>query len=150
MKEEIKEFLDGLLCYAQFLPGGKDIPFEVMILRGHLLIEEELRKIIKSKFIEPGAYDLQQTKYSALLRLAKALYGKALPVWKWEAAQEVNVIRNSIAHHLKDETIEPRLGRLFRSYQKHDDTFACAEKDSLKRLAYCLSDIHISLLKIRT
>ena len=150
MGGDIKEFLDGLLRYAEHLPGDKEIPFEILVLRGHLLIEDELREIVKAKFVQHDAYDLQQTKYSSLLRLAQALYGDAVPEWKWNAAQEINVIRNSIAHRLKDETIEPRLNRLFRTYRENYDTFAYTEKEPLRKLAYCLSDVHVSFLKIRT
>jgi hypothetical protein len=80
--DSIGKFLHGLIRCAEHLPYDRKFPLEVLVLKGHLLIEEELKSMILTKFLDPKAYDLERTKYSSLLGLAKALYGSALPEWK--------------------------------------------------------------------
>ena len=46
---ELEAFVSGLLEYADVLPGDKKHPVEVLVLRGHLLIERELRRLIEAK-----------------------------------------------------------------------------------------------------
>lgn len=148
--DNIDEFLRGLIRYAEHLPGNRKFPIEVLVLKGHLLIEEELRSLVQAKFVDPGAYDLERSKYSSLLRLARALYGAALPQWKWASAKAVNEMRNSIAHRLENDEVERRLEELCRGFEGSDSAFVHVERDKLKQLAYCLSAIHSSLLALRT
>jgi hypothetical protein len=150
MAEDLDKFLQGLSRFAKHLPAEEDLPIELVVLRGHLLVEEELREVVRAKFLEPRAYDLRETKYSTLLRLAHAVYGDAIPEWKWRVAHEVNVLRNLLAHHLEDETVEPRIERVLSLYRANDKDFAFVENTNLSRLAYCFSDLHTALLRLRT
>lgn len=150
MADDLDAFLDGLSRFGKYLPADETFPIELIVLRGHLLIEEELREIVRAKFVNPNAYDLRETKYSTLLRLAHALYGDSIPEWKWRVAHEFNVLRNSLAHHLEDDTVEPRVERVVKLYRANDKDFAFVEKTDLSQLAYCLSDLHTTFLQLRT
>ena len=99
----IDNFLQDLIKYAKYLPPGEKHPLVVLVLKWHLLIEEELRQIVIKKFVDKDAFDLNQTKFSMLLRLSKALYGDELEKWEWDIAHQLNTVRNSLAHSLEDE-----------------------------------------------
>lgn len=150
MADDLDAFLDGLSRFAKHLPAEQAFPIELIVLRGHLLIEEELRELVRAKFVYPKAYDLREAKYSTLLRLARALYGDALTEWEWRVAQEFNTLRNSLAHHLEDETVEPRVERVFKLFRANDKDFAFVEGPSISQLAYCFSHLHVALLRLRT
>ncbi|MDH5534915.1 MAG: hypothetical protein OEZ08_04985 [Betaproteobacteria bacterium] len=150
MADDLDTFLKGLSRFAKHLPAEEALPVELLVLRGHHLVEEELREVVRAKFIKSKAYDLRETKYSTLLRLAQALYGDEIPDWKWRVAHEVNVLRNSLAHHLEDETVEPRIDRVCKLYRANDKDFAFVESTDLSRLAYCFADLHTALLRLRT
>ena len=71
----IKDTLDGNLDYTKFLPGKGKHPLEVLVLRGHLLVEREVHRLVREKFERPKVCDLSQMPCSAALRFAEALYG---------------------------------------------------------------------------
>lgn len=150
MADNLDKFLHGLVRYAEFLPPDEDHPLEVLVLKWHLLIEEELRELVRAKFVDKKAFDLSHCKFSNLLRLARALYGDILRPWEWEVAHQLNTVRNSLAHTLRDETLEPRIKeRIFAVFQREDNTFSYTEKAVVGKLGYCLSYIHTALLRVR-
>ena len=147
----VHDFLMGLARCGEHLASGEDFPLEVVVLRGHLLIEEELKALLRKRFERPEAYDTRRTRFSEATRLVEALYGTRLPEWEWKAIREVNVVRNSLAHVLEDETVEARIRRLFKVFADQDPTFAYADsKDLATGMQYCVSHLHTSLLRIRT
>ena len=71
-----------------------------------------------------------------------------MPDWIWEDVKELNTIRNSLAHHLMDDTLEPRIGRFVSRVQDRDKkTFAFVEQTVPRQLAYCIAHLHHELLK---
>lgn len=150
MADDLDTFLEGLSRFAKHLPAEQTFPVALVVLRGHILIEEELREVVRAKFLKPKVHDLRKSKYYRLLRRAQTLYGDQLPEWKWRVAQEFNDLRNSLAHQLEDETVEPRIERVLKLYRANDEGFAFVEKEDLLQLAYCLSDLHTTLLRLRT
>jgi hypothetical protein len=143
-------FLDGLLEYALTLPGNKKHPLEILVLRGHLLIESELRGLILAKLQRPTTLDLDNMRFSTAMRTAEALYGDAVVDWIWEAVKQLNTIRNSLAHHLTDDTLMPRIKRFIESFKKRDaGTFEYVNNTIPEQLAYCLAHLHTELLRAR-
>jgi len=142
--------LQDLIRYAEFLPPDKEHPLEVLVLKWHLLIEEELREIVLAKFADKKAFDLNQTKFSTLLRLAHALYGDVLKPWEWDVAMQLNAVRNSLAHALRDDTLKPRIyEKIFKVFEMEDPTFAYTDRTLPGKLSYCLSYLHAQLLKVK-
>lgn len=150
MSGNLQKILNDLIRYAKHLPPGEDHPLEVLVLKWHLLVEEELRSVVRGKFVDPSSYDVQQAKYGTLLRLARALHGPAIAEWEWEVAHQLNVIRNSIAHLLNDDMLIPRIReRLFPLFEKHDKDFARTDADLAERIGYCFAHIHVALLRLK-
>ena len=147
---ELDAVLNGLLEYTKVLPGNKKHPIEILVLRGHLLIERELRGLIEAKLQRPTAFDLDNMKFSTTMRLAEALYGEAVADWIWGSIKQLNTIRNSLEHHLNDDTLVPRIERVVESFKSRDPkTFKYVKNTMQEQLAYCLADLHHELLKAR-
>lgn len=81
--------------FVELLPR-EDIT--LIILKGHLLIEEQLWKVISSRLRKPGALrDSRITSYQAIC-LAEAFCPEDKDLW--QSAKKLNKIRNEIAHNV--------------------------------------------------
>lgn len=146
--DDFDDFLRGLSRYASFLPSDVDIPLEILILRGHLLLEEELRKLVARKCAKPQVFLLHdRTSFRGLLMLCEALHGDALPSWIWSVLRELNQVRNSMAHRLEDKGIQAGVGSILKAFEVHDPTYPHVEGGALQQLNYCLSALHVELMK---
>lgn len=140
----------GFRDRIKFLPGGKKLPIEVIVLRGHLLIERELQGLVAAKFARPHAFSFERVPSNAVAALAEALYGKLLPDWVWKEIKTLNVIRNSYAHHLTDETTLPRIKRLVASFREREPRSFMHLKDDLsEQMHYCIAVVHTKLMRVR-
>lgn len=150
MNDGFNRFVLGLIRYAEYLPSDEEHPLEVIVLKWHLIIEEELRELVLEKFVDKKAFDLNQTKYATLLRLARALHGDALKPWHWDIAFQLNTVRNSLAHSLRDDTLLPRINdNIFSVFDKEDSTFAFTVRTLTEKLGYCFAYIHFEILRLR-
>jgi hypothetical protein len=151
MADEFDDFLGGLSRYANFLSGDIEHPLEILVLRGHLLIEEELRRLVLKKCSKPEVFRLHdRTSFKGLLVLCEALYGTALPDWTWTTLRELNRVRNSLAHQLEDKGVQAGVAGIMRAFEARDPTYKYMEGGLLQQFNYCLSAIHTELLKART
>jgi hypothetical protein len=73
------------------------------ILRGHLLIEEQLRELINLKIRKPDALIEARLTFNQILCIAKALYWQRNSEWLWEGIMMLNNARNSLSHKLTRE-----------------------------------------------
>jgi hypothetical protein len=117
---QLDRILSGILEYTKFLLGNKKHPLEVLILRGHLLVEREVHRLVNDKFQRPKVFDLSRMPFAAVARLAEALYGSDIPEWILEDTKDLNTIRNSLAHHLVDDTLAPRIKRFTARFHRRD------------------------------
>ncbi len=82
----------------------------LIILKGHLLIEEQLVRVISRAFPYPEHLPERQT-YALRLRLAKALrYDQAHPEI-WSIAYKLNGFRNDYAHELSPPGIQAEIDK---------------------------------------
>lgn len=147
---KLRALFDSILEYAKFLPGKKKHPLEILVLRGHLLIERELHALVVEKLARPKVFNPGRYFVSDIMRLAEALYGDAVPDWVWKDIKELNTIRNSLAHNLVDDTLGPRVERFISRFKERDPkTFKYVGEGVPKQLAYCIAHLHLELLRFR-
>lgn len=118
------------LEYLRHLPEDVGHPIEVLVLRGHILIERQLTRLVEALLPNPGALDLEQMHFGSKARLAEALCGHQVHRWVWEALRSLNSLRNSLAHKLEDGQLSAHAKR-FISQIQFDDPFtsqAAAER----------------------
>ncbi len=89
------------------------------ILRGHLLIEEQLQGIIDECVHDPSCLEDARLTYFQKLRLSQAIAGFFLPV-VWEVAGQVNTIRNYLAHNADSAELDVKLEALFSLCSKSE------------------------------
>lgn len=146
MAINLETILEEMLEFSKHLPSGKNIPEEMLILKGHMLIERQLMALIECKAKKPEVLKASRFTFVNKLHLAHALYGE-LPSIDWGHIREVNSIRNSMAHELENEMVAPRLKRFIQAVGDNDLKYV--EGGLLEQLAYCLSHIHLELVKAR-
>jgi hypothetical protein len=81
------------------LPHGKDV--DLVILKAHLLIEEEINAIIGSRLINAEVL-LGEERFESTyrIRLAKSFFDHEFQPWLWKALFQLNKLRNRVAHNI--------------------------------------------------
>lgn len=146
MAIELETIIKEMLEYAKHLPGDEQIPEEVLVLKGHLLIERQLMALIECKAIKPVALRNSRLTFKNKLHIVEAIYGD-LPSVTWRHLHDLNSIRNSMAHELEDELVAPRINKFIESVG--GENLQYVESGQLERLAYCLGHLHLELVKAR-
>lgn len=89
------------------LKGAKD-PI-LCILKGHLLIEEQLFELIKLKSIKPDALKDSKLTFYQKLCIVEALYRTSKTKWYYNATKKLNKLRNDLSHALEPKGFDKRL-----------------------------------------
>jgi len=115
MKNNIsKKQADAFRRFLNVLPHGKDT--ELVLLKGHLLIEEQINKIIAERLKNPDALkDARITSYQAIC-LAKSFFPLDFKPWLWDALLKLNLIRNKVAHNIEGNGINDRIEHFVNTY----------------------------------
>lgn len=103
---------EAILRLAKHLPSVDDMT--LIVLKGHLLIEEQLISILDSSLKYPKALDKARLTFAQRLSLVKALKYRHENGWVWEAIGKLNSIRNDIAHKLEPSKLNEKIKEFFR------------------------------------
>jgi hypothetical protein len=109
MASDLSNIVDLKLRVIQHLPAGD---LSLVVLKGHLLIEELLYAIVERAVKHPESLEHAGLRFFQLAHLARAIaYEDRLrPVW--DAILAINTLRNMFAHDLETSKLEANL-RLF-------------------------------------
>ena len=89
----------------------------LIVLKGHLLVEEQLLKALKAKSVLPDAIDDANLRFFSLLHMVKALYGDDDNAWLWNCIAKLNTIRNDYAHDLEPAQIDQKIESFINSVE---------------------------------
>lgn len=78
----------------------------VTILKSHLLIEEQLIKLINIEIIRPEALADSRLSFHQLVCIAESMHWHSKDEWMWNSIRKLNKIRNSLSHELKPKSLE--------------------------------------------
>lgn len=97
--------------FKEQLPSEGDLT--LMILKGHLLIEEQINCLIDTRVPKHDALkDADLTAHQKIC-LAEAMVEETSPggedAWLWPAIKKLNKLRNDVAHHLSKPGIQDRI-----------------------------------------
>ena len=81
-------------------------PATLILLKGHLLVEELLRGYIDGKLPNPSAFKHDQFLFAKVLMLCRALTPLKVKSWAFDAAKMLNDVRNEVAHELEAPDIQ--------------------------------------------
>lgn len=100
MSEITERQLDAFERFLSVLPHGQDT--ELVLLKGHLLIEEQVRTLVDKRLRNPAAlHEANATlECHQVIHLAKAFFPLGHQPELWQAVAKLNKMRNDIAHNI--------------------------------------------------
>lgn len=101
---------EAIARFLRLLPTGDDLT--LIVLKGHILIEEQLLAIIQENVPYPNPIEADSLRYPQLARVAEALVYAEEDDWLWTAIQRLNKLRNVLAHELES----PKLDHLIENF----------------------------------
>jgi hypothetical protein len=113
MSEEERESLDYFLHH---IPDG-DSDLTLIVLKGHLLIEQRIREFISERMLSPSALDDARLSSYQAICLAEALtLPNTQPKQLWDTLRQLNTLRNQMAHNLDLRGVEQRVEKIINDY----------------------------------
>lgn len=92
--------------------------FDMLILKGHLILEDGLKNLITMSMKEPEAYFNNNPSFSQKLSLCKALWGSD---YLWKIAYDFNKLRNKLVHNLEENREDLVYDFIKVFYKEHGD-----------------------------
>ncbi|MGA9998093.1 MAG: hypothetical protein WBP93_21950 [Pyrinomonadaceae bacterium] len=111
-----KEERDSMNYFLQHMPYGES-DLTLIVLKGHLLIEQKIREFIRERMLTPTALDMARLNAHQAICLAEALtLPNEEPKNLWSVIRKVNSLRNQLAHKLEPQDIERRVKEIESDY----------------------------------
>src|SRR5438128_1574236 len=98
------EYFASFDQFRKHLPVGRDD--ELLILKGHLLIERLLAKFLEQNLAQAGRLAPIKPRFAQKLAIASAVRADPGDDWLWEAIAALNRLRNELAHQLPNPRLE--------------------------------------------
>jgi len=93
-----KDAREAMQRFSGFLPPKGDL--ELLVLKGHLLVEEGLHSLVARKIRYPKALKEANLGFFQILHVAKGLCYAEDMAWLWDMLGRLNRLRNQMAHSL--------------------------------------------------
>ena len=93
--------------FLKLLPHGQDMT--LVILKGHLLIEEQVRQIISERVKDPRSLEDARLECGQAICMAQALTGNEVDGAVWKSVKKLNKLRNEIAHNSEPKGVHDRI-----------------------------------------
>ncbi len=139
------KFTEASRRYAKLLPSADDMT--LLLLKGHLLVEELLRSLIDDTLVKPSALKDARLETFQCICLAEAIFANRAPKWLWEALRKLNSIRNKLAHNLEPTGLDDKILDFQKYVEKNRDKspgLRSVAKGHPVKLA--IGDVHVQLL----
>ena len=105
----------------ELLPAGGDKT--LIILKGHLLIEELLTELLQEKLKTENPLEIkvdQNTNFALKLNLCWALIQQDIKLEIWPFIKELNSIRNKMAHAVVPKGIEEKINTFTKAVSSYE------------------------------
>lgn len=108
-----KELEEKRERFFRLLPDVDDAT--LIVLKGHLLIEEQLNDILYDTCLLPKYIDDARLSFYQKIMLIRSLIGQDLKgnatEDPWRSLEALNSVRNQLAHHLEPKDVEDRIDK---------------------------------------
>jgi len=94
-----------LIRFIEIMPH--DGNHELVLLKGHLLVEEQLTALIHRAAKRPEF--LPALRFADKVKLARANSSSVDAVWLWDALSKMNAARNALSHSLEKSEFDQKL-----------------------------------------
>lgn len=124
-------------------------PAALILLKGHLLIEELLRGYIDRKLPNAAEFKHEQFLFAKVLMLCRALTPPKVKSWAFDAAKKLNEARNEVAHELDSPEAKTKLESFISIVEQHakNSVFPPKERNEA-RLYMAITDLHSELVHV--
>ena len=114
--EPHNQHIEAFRRLLQHLPGTNDNKH--MLLKGHLLIEEQLKIVCSERVRRPKALNFSDPKWTAfqVISLAEALCGDDADEKLWNGLRKLNKLRNEVAHNLEPKGLSDKIADFIQSW----------------------------------
>ena len=100
------------------LPDGKDLT--LLVLKGHLLVEEGLDELIQAACPEPQhIFAGRPPPFHMKMRIARAMTAHVVFPGLWPMIDALNTLRNDLAHRLDSPALTKKVVEFMNLRQKH-------------------------------
>lgn len=100
---------DQLTRLLGFLRPAEGDP-TYLVLKTHLLAEEVLNLYVEGRAHRPNLINAARLSFSQLLALCRAFHPYSTEDWwGWSALQQLNSLRNTLAHNLEPKNLQDRI-----------------------------------------
>ena len=106
LSDSDKDTLELLAKLGQHLPIANDL--DLLVLKGHLLVEEQIVDFIKRKATNPEHIISIQSTHIRIL-IAESLRELNSEPLLWAAVKSLNALRNKMAHNLEPPDFEEKV-----------------------------------------
>jgi hypothetical protein len=128
-----------LLDFLAHMPQGDD--FILIVLKGHLLIEQMLEEIIRTIVAHGDMIEDVRMSFELKAKLAQAMCWGQHKNPFWNFIFSLNTLRNDLAHTLGSEKTDQKLGRVIASHEAtltDDEKAELAEAQTSDRLKHAV------------
>lgn len=105
-KEKLESATDVIQMFDKHMPRAKDIT--LIILKGHLLIEQVLTDILDTELSYSKALYDAKMSFSNRLAVVKSIYGTDSS-FPYGVIENLNSLRNQLVHNLEPKDIKSKL-----------------------------------------
>ena len=137
--------LELMVRIMTHLPA-EDSDLTLIVLKGHLVLEEELNSAVASRVDHPKHILDAELEFAQLLFVAKALFFRADDSWVWSGIKKLNSIRNVLAHTLEPKNLDEKLQEFVETVEKNigvdRNSFAERLRRSIAMLAARVHRLH--------
>jgi len=108
LKDKAGRFNKALMVFDEFSQA---------VLKGHLLLEEELSVILAKKIGNHEVISEAKLSFFQKLKLVQAAYGQQIPPETWLAMEKLNSLRNQMAHSLDSPKVSKLVSELVVAFK---------------------------------
>lgn len=124
--------------FLKHLPRSQDLM--LVVLKGHLLIEEEINEILTIMLNEPSAlFDAHLSFRQRLAVLRSVVGSEGNQHFRYDALQKLNVLRNELAHNLEPKELDRRVKMFLEQIEDPESEEALSELTLCERLKRCIA-----------
>ena len=113
-KDPMKYRMKFLMRLLEFVSGDD---LSLIVLKGHLAIDEELVSLIARHLNYPDALDDAHLTFFHRVYLAKAMYYRSENMWIWTSLIKLNKVRNHLSHTLEAAELKTKATEFIDSIQ---------------------------------
>lgn len=122
-----EEELKATERFTRLMPSGD---LTLVVLKGHLLIEEQLYALVERRMQMPSKVRDIRLRFPQLIELARALYGSDDLERVGRVCLSLNTLRNDLAHRLESSALETKVEQLENTFE--DACGTCVTGDTIE------------------